>query len=61
MKPLHLKFELLFAPFIDSDNAFGDDLMNNVDRFIPKDPPIYSIVAEQHIMIDQMTRYRLFT
>jgi hypothetical protein len=55
---LHLKFDLLFAPFVEEQTPTGDDnqvdLMNEVHKLLPADP-VYSIVATQNIVIDKAT------
>lgn len=49
---LHMKFDLLYAPFKEEDPALPKvDLMRDVHKLIPDDP-VYSIVATQNIIIE---------
>ena len=51
-KPLHLKFELLFCPFLLLDPAIKVDLMSEIHKLIP-DEPQFTTVATQNVVVDR--------
>lgn len=51
-KPLHLKFELLYAAFLAPPADVKIDLMNEVHKLIPEDPQ-YSVVATQNLVVEK--------
>jgi hypothetical protein len=51
-KLLHLKFDLLYAPFITQPPDVKVDLMTEVHKLIP-DEPMYTIAATQNLVIKQ--------
>lgn len=50
-KPLHLKFELLYAPFVAQPEGVKVDMMNEIEKLIPMDAA-YAIVATQNLVVD---------
>lgn len=49
---LHLKFDLLFAPFVTEDPALPKaDLMHEIGKLVPPNP-IFTVVATQNLVIE---------
>lgn len=49
---LHLKFELLFSPFVTEDPAVPKaDLMHEISKLVPSEP-IFTVVATQNLVIE---------
>ena len=49
-KLLHLKFELLYAPFLESETKV--DLLHDVHKLVPDDP-IYTVLSTQNIVVEK--------
>ena len=49
---LHLKFELLYAPFLPDEGDVKVDLMNEVHKLLPLEP-VFSVVATQNLVVEK--------